>query len=163
MAESPRLMGRNGAIWREYCRGALQEDLALKYKLSQAQISAAIATVADSVPQQERAALIAQEVDFFRELRIQVLELWYNTTGAPVTVGRDGTVLWDPESNEIVRDHTGRLNAVRVAESISARMHKLLGLEASQKVEIHTGEEDATRTAAAEAHVFLHGGTPGEA
>lgn len=151
-------MGRNGALWREYCRGTTQEALAEKYGVSQATVSDALAKVADSIPQQERAAIVAQEVDFFRDMRLRLLEV-FEEKAAPVTAGKDGDLVKDPSTGEYVRDHTGRLNAARMALAYSERMHKLLGLEAAQKLDIGAGEEEAAKLAAAAALSHLHGGS----
>lgn len=150
-------MGRNGALWREYCRGTTQEALAEKYGVSQATVSDALAKVADSIPQQERAAIVAQEVDFFRDMRLRLLEV-FEESPTPVTAGKDGDLVRDPASGEYVRDHTGRLNAARMALAYSERMHKLLGLEAAIKVDAGPSEEEASRLAAAAAMAHLHGG-----
>lgn len=158
MAEQVRLMGRNGALWREHCRGTTQEALAEKYGLSQTAVSNAIRAVADGIPQQERAEIIAQEVDFFRDMRLKLLEI-FDMEAAPVTAGKDGDLVRDPTSGDYVRDHTGRLNAARMALSYSERMHKLLGLEAAQKLDIGPGEEEASKLAAAQAVAHLHGGS----
>lgn len=162
MAESERLMGRNGSIWREYVRGATQEALAAKYGVSQPTVAAAIAYVRDSIPQQERAELVAQEVDYLRQVRSEAMQLW-DAVAAPVTAGKDGEVVRDPEHGDaVVRDHSGRIAGARLALDISRHLARLTGLEASQKVEISTGEEPASQRAAAEAAAYLHGGTPPE-
>jgi len=160
MPEAPRLMGRNGEIWRKYCRGMTQEELGDIYGISQQRVAAIISNVGDSIPQADRAKLIAEEVDFFRTLRVEALKLW-DGKAAPLTAGAQGNFVIDPDNeNEIVRDHSGRLAALARIETISARMHKLLGLEASQKVDLTIGEEAAAQRAAAEAAAHLHGGDP---
>ena len=158
MGESIRLYGRNGALWREYCRGATQEDLADKYGISQATVSESIAKVANSIPQRERAELIKEEIDFFRDMRIRLLEV-FDLEAAPVTAGKDGDIVRDPETGEPVRDHTGRLNAARMALAYSERMHKLLGLEAAMKIETGPAEDEKTKEVASEALTHLHGGS----
>lgn len=158
MAESTRLAGRNGEIWRAYCRGATMEDLAGRYGVTMQRVSQIIEQVADSIPQQERKALVDAEVDFFRQTRTEIMDLWLNTNGAPVTAGKDGVIVRDPETGEVVRDHTGRLNALNIAERYSARMHKLLGLDAPLAVHLTGEEAEAAKTAAAEALAHLHGG-----
>lgn len=162
MAESPRLMGRNGEIWRAYCRGATQADLADKHALSQQHIGEIIDKVADSIPERDRRRLIAEEVDFFRALRVQVLEEVWGAKPAPVTAGKDGDIVRDPEDGSIVRDHAGRLAGLDRAVKLSERMHKLLGLEAAMKLDVGVGEEEAAKRAAAEAMAHLHGGSAPE-
>jgi DNA-binding transcriptional regulator LsrR (DeoR family) len=157
MAESLRLMGRNGEIWRHYVRGMTQEAIGEKFNLDQSTVSTAIAAVRDSIPQQERDALIKEEIDFLRRMRTELLDVW-DMKAAPVTAGQLGEIVKDPETQEVVRDHSGRLAAAARIESISARMHKLLGLEASQKIDLNVGEEEAAKRAAADALNHLHGG-----
>lgn len=150
MAESVRLMGRNGRIWRDYVRGKTQEEIAEKYEITQASVSNAIAQVRDSIPVIEREALIKEEIDLFRHLRDQVLELWDADAPNLVSNGRvmDG-----------IKDHAGRLAALARAESLSARLHRITGIEATQKVDLTmNGEEEAARKAAADAIAHLHGG-----
>ena len=154
---NPSLAGRNGSVWRDYVRGATQEALAEKYNVSQPRISQIISEVRDSIPQQEREALIKEEIDFLRRMRWELLEVW-DMKAAPVTAGQLGEIVKDPETGEPVRDHSGRLAAAARIESYSARMHKLLGLEASQKIDLNVGEEEAAKRAAADALNHLHGG-----
>lgn len=155
--EQKRLEGRNGALWREYCRGATQEELAEKYGIAQSTVSNAIATVRESIPIQDRMELIAQEVDFLRKTRQELMDLW-DAPPAPVTAGKDGDIVRDPETGAVVYDHNGRLQALRVGLEYTKHLSKILGLEASTKVEINTGEEAAARAQAVEAATFVHGG-----
>jgi hypothetical protein len=157
MAESTRLMGRNGAIWQRYCRGATQEDIALEFDISQTTVSQVITAVADSVPETERRQLIAQEVDFFRQTRFEVMKLW-DAKPTPVTAGKDGEVVRDPATGEVVYDHSGRLAALDRAIRISERMHKLTGLESALKLDVNANEVVAARVAAEEAAAYVHGG-----
>lgn len=148
---NPALAGRNGQIWKLYCRGLNQEALAEKFDLSQSRISQIINEVRDSIPIEERDAVVKQEVDFLRELRAEVLELW--DADAPDLVS-NGRVI------EGTKDHGGRLAALARAESLTARLHRVLQIDAPVKVDLTLGgEEEATRRAAAEAAVHLHGGT----
>lgn len=150
MAESVHLMGRNGEIWRAYVRGKTQEEIAEKYGLTQPAVSNAISRVRDSIPQVEREQLIKEEIDLFRHLRDKVLELWDADAPNLVSNGRvmDG-----------IKDHGGRLAALARAESLSARLHRITGIEATQKVDLTmSGEEEAARKAAADAISHLHGG-----
>lgn len=155
--ERKRLEGRNGDIYKKYCRGHTQESLAEEYGISIARVSQIVTQVTETVPNTERVDLIKQEIDFFRDMRVRLLEV-FEMTAAPVTAGKDGDLVRDPATGEYVRDHTGRLNAARMALSYSERMHKLLGLEAAMKVDIGPGEEEAARLAAARAVAHLHGG-----
>lgn len=149
--EEPRLAGRNGEIWRAYCRGATQAALAEEFGISQQRVSQIIAEVRDSIPMEERESTLKQEIDLLRDLRRDVLSLW--DADAPNLVS-NGRVI------EGVKDHGGRLAALARAESLTARLHKITGIEAAQKVDLSVqGEEEAARRAAADALAHLHGGT----
>jgi DNA-binding CsgD family transcriptional regulator len=154
-----RMEGRNGQIWREYVRGATQEALAEKYGIGQQRVSQILAAVREKIGTQERSELIAEEIDLFRDLRADILATVYDAKGAPVTAGKDGDIVRDPETGEVVRDASTKLAALARVEALSARMHKLLGLEATQKIDVNVGEEEASRRAAAEALSRLHGGS----
>jgi hypothetical protein len=146
-----RLEGRNGAIWRAYCRGATQEALAEEHGISQPRVSQIIAEVRDSIPMEEREGLLKREIDLLNDLRRDVLSLWDADAPNLVSNGRviDG-----------VKDHSGRLAALSAAERLTARLHKITGIEAAQKVDLSMqGEEEAARKAAADALAHLHGGT----
>lgn len=151
---NPALAGRNGQIWKLYCRGKTQEALAEIFQLSQAQISRIIADVRDSIPIEERDSLVKQETDLLRELRAEVLELWDQDAPDLVSNGR---------LMEGIKDHGGRLAALARAESLTARLHRVMGIDAPAKLDLNLGgEEEATRKAAADAVVQLHGGTDGD-
>jgi hypothetical protein len=148
----PRLAGRNGEIWRKFCRGRTQSALAEEYGISQARVSQIIAEVRDGIPTEERENVLKAEIDLLRQLRDEVLNLWdADPNKAYAANGRE---------LEGVVDHGGRLAALARAESITARLHKITGIEASQKVDLTLqGEEEAARRAAADAIAELHGGT----
>lgn len=156
MGESTRLAGRNGSIWQEYCRGATMEALAEKHGISKPRVHEIIQQVRNDVPQENRLEVIREQIDWLRETRRSIMELW-DKNGAPVTAGKDGDLVYDPENNTVVRDHTGRLNAAKVALQFAEREAKLLGLDAAQKVEL-SGEDEASRKLAAESAAYLDQG-----
>lgn len=155
---NPALAGRNGRIWKEFCRGASQAELAQKYNLSPQRISQIINETRDSIPFEERDALVKQEMDLLRDLRKEVLELW-DADAAPLIHGPRAEIVRD-ENDNVVRDHSGRLAALARAESLTARLHRVLGLDAPAKLDLNlSGEEEAARKAGADALTRLHGGT----
>jgi DNA-binding transcriptional regulator LsrR (DeoR family) len=157
-----RLDGRNGEIWFRYCRGETQEALGEAFGISQRRVSQIIEAVRKSIGPEERTDLIQEEVDLFRRLRSQVLsEIWDAEAGF-VPVGKDGELMRDPTTGKWVRDHGGRLAALAAAERLSARMHKLLGLEAATKLIVDDGEKAAAERQGAEAASYLHGGEDAE-
>lgn len=149
-----RLEGRDGEIWRLFCRGTTQEALAEKFEISQPRVSQIIAAVRESIGPQERADIVKQEADLLDALRAEVLELF---DADPIPLVSNGRVIDD------VKDHSGRLAALAAFDRITARKHRLLGLDAPQKLDLSlAGEEEAARAAAADALSHLHGGTDGE-
>lgn len=65
--------------------------------------------------------------------------------GAPVTAGKDGLVVYDPEVKGadgkpvVVRDYAARLAALKVALDADREMRKLTGADAASKTEISGG------------------------
>lgn len=152
---SRRLEGRNGEIWRLFCRGRTQESLAEQFGISQPRVSQIINEVRDSIGPVERADIVKRESDLLDQLRAEVLDLWEK--GPNKAYAANGREL------EGVEDHSGRLAALAAADRLTARMHRLLGLDAPAKLDLSLqGEEEASRRAAAEAIAKLHGGTDGE-
>lgn len=166
--ESPgelvRLEGRNGVIWRDYCGGKTQEALAAEHGLSRGRVSQIIRQVRDSIPEEVREEEVQRSLEMLRELRAGALEVW-RMAAAPVTAGKDGDLLYDPEhagpdgkSPALVRDHTGRLRALETAVKVDQRISQLLGLDAAQKLDhrITGGEEREAERLAAEAAARVH-------
>jgi hypothetical protein len=148
---NPALVGRNGRIWRDYCRGATQEKLAEKYELTQQRISQIVNEVKDSIAIEERADLVKRETDLLLTLREEVLDLW--DADAPDLVS-NGRVI------EGTKDHSGRLAALAAVDRLTARLHRVHGLDAPAKLDLNLhGEEEKAKQAGAEALTFLHGGT----
>lgn len=131
------------------------EALAEKYGVTKSRVHEIIQQVRNDVPQQDRLEVIREQIDWLRETRRSIMELW-DHNGAPVTAGKDGTLVYDPDTNELVRDHTGRLNAAKVALQFSEREAKLLGLDAAQKVELNQGEDEAASRLAQESAAYLN-------
>jgi hypothetical protein len=129
-----------------------QEALGERFDLSQVRISQIIAEVRDSIPVVERAEIVKREIDFLDQTRAEVMELF---DADPIDLVSNGRVI------EGVKDHSGRLAALARAESLTARLHRVMGLDAPQKLDLSLqGEEEASRKAAADSISYLHGGTP---
>lgn len=158
--KNARLEGRNGRIWRDYCRGANMAKLAERYDLSVARISQICSEVRDSLGEEVRLETIQVEADLIRTLRDEILADVYDARPIPVTVGKDGDILKDPDTGEVVRDHTGRLAGLTAADRLTQRLHRLLGIDAPAKLDLNlTGEEEKAKAVGAEAVAYLHGGS----
>jgi transcriptional regulator with XRE-family HTH domain len=55
---------------------------------------------------------------------------------APVTAGRFDDVLYDPETDEIVRDYSGRINALKLALAADKARRDLTGADEPSKQEM---------------------------
>lgn len=160
--ELDRLAGRNGQIWRDYCGGRTQESLARQHGISQARVSQIISQVRASIPEVKREEEVQRSLEMLRELRAGALEV-YRLAAAPVTVGKDGDLLYDPEVTgpdgrpSLVRDHTGRLRALETAVKVEQRIGQILGYDAAQKLDMHVeaGERVAAERLAEEARARL--------
>ncbi len=156
--QTDRLTGRNGEIWRDYCGGRTQAWLAAKHGISQPRVSEIIQAVRDGITQETREEEIQRSLEMLAELRAGALEV-YRLAAAPVFVGKDGDVAYDPEDGSVVRDHGGRLRALETAVKVDQRIAQLLGLDAAQKMDlaVSTGEVGAAEKLAQEASQRLHG------
>lgn len=146
-----RLVGRNGEVWRWYSiRGKTQEWIAEHYGIDQSYVSRIIKEVRDSIPPIDKAELVQESLELIKEVKARAMEI-VDLAGAPVAVGKDGKILYDPVTDEIVRDYAGRLRALDMALKADDTMAKRLGLDAASKVEstatvkyevVGVGEED---------------------
>lgn len=156
--ERENLAERNGLIWRDYCGGRTQAWLAAEYGISQARVSQIIQEVRDGLVDETREEQIQRSLEMLAELRAGALEV-YRMAAAPVFVGKDGDVAYDPETGNVVRDHGGRMRALETAVKVDQRIAQLLGLDAAQKMDlaVSTGEVGAAEKLAQEASQRLHG------
>jgi hypothetical protein len=144
-----RLDGRNGEVWRRHTiYGWTQERCAEHFEISQSRVSEIIAEVRKQIAPliQEQAAADSRE--FLLEVKARALEI-ADLAGAPVAVGKDGDILYEPcdcerylehgrcsDPRKVVRDYSGRLNALKTATMIDAQMAKRFGLDAPEKREL---------------------------
>jgi hypothetical protein len=75
----------------------------------------------------DRLELVAQRL-------MEILE----APGAPVTAGKDGDVLYDPETKTVVRDTAATLNAARTIIAASARLSALFGLDEPVRTDVNS-------------------------
>lgn len=136
---------RNAAIWAAYVGGRRQDDIAAEYGISQAQVSNICKAMREAIPQESKAEVAMRELAFLDDLRARAMEL-IRMEGAPVTAGKDGDVVRDPEHKDpetqewkVVRDYSGRLAAMNLAAQTSRDLRKLLGLDAPTRTEITGG------------------------
>jgi len=153
---------RNTEMWKLWMTGLSQAEIGRRYRLSQARVSDILAEYRRALPQVTREDLIAREAAFLDDLRQRVVDM-AGMEGAPVTAGKDGMVVRDPESVEVVRDYSLRLAAAREGRELNKRLATLLGLDAAQRVDVTVIAASAeAEQAAAEAAAYLaEGGQTG--
>lgn len=161
LGEGARLAGRNGDIWQKFVRGRTQESLADEYGLSQPTIAGIIKQVRDSIPEDVRRDIVQREAEFLDALRVDVAELFY--APLPPAFDRDGNPLVDPENGAVIRDATGRLNALGGLLKVMERHAKLLGTDAATKLDatVNVDEDQAATILAQEAARRLAEGNQG--
>lgn len=142
---NPKLEGRNGEIWKLYVAGWTQEALAEKYNLTQGRIAQIIAAVRAQIPETDRAHLVQRELEMLDTARRMALEL--ALAPLPPAFDQKGGVLYDPTTKEIVRDATGRVQAVKLALETQRDMRKLLGLDQPLKVDATVTDAAALKAA----------------
>lgn len=149
--EDLRLEGRNGQVWRRHViDGRTQAAVALEFGISQQRVSEICQQVRKTIPDQDRQAMVQDTLEVLSELHRTAIDLM-RMAGAPVTAGKDGSVVYDPETQEVVRDYSLRLNALKGALAVSESMRRLVGLDAAKGLDVNvTGAEDAASRKLAE-------------
>lgn len=159
MTTPPRLEGRTGEVWKLWVSGWTQEAIAQKYNISQPRVSQIIATVRALIPETDRAELISKEVEFLGVMRREAMEL--ATSPLPPAFDQKGYPLVDPVTKEVIRDASGRVQAMKLAMDAQAHLRKLLGLDQPLKVEASVSAAAADKAAelAAEAAARMAAGS----
>src|SRR3954470_17627092 len=125
-----------------YVGGKTQYQIADMLGLDHSTVSDDLRIHADSMTPQSRETAVQRHEETIAWAVDQLREL-ARMDGAPVTAGKDGTVVRDPERidpatgrHAVVRDYTGRFTAIRELRGYLDREAKLLGLNAADKVEV---------------------------
>jgi hypothetical protein len=119
----------------QYVRGRSPRAIAAEYGMTIPAVQAELKAVTRAIPQE---ALDDVRRKHLEELAAMTSGMWelFHKKGAPVTSGKDGDVVYDPEDNEIVRDYALRLSATDKILKIQERAAKLLGLDSAVKVDV---------------------------
>jgi len=143
---TPRLEGRNGAIYQAYILGTTQEELAERHSISQPQVSEIIAQVRASIPEEDLAAARTDHLDVLRRLTTVAAEIMDTPAAQAYSNGRP---MFNEDGTPIL-DHGARLAALDRIVKISERASRVLGLDAPVKADV-TVSEQADRVAEAAA------------
>lgn len=119
---------RNAEIVHLWVSGWTQVRIAKRFGMSDKTVSAIITRERAKMKIGDRQALVERETAFLDRVRTMAMEI-ADQAPAPVTAGKDGDVVRDPETGEVVRDHGGRLAGMKEARETSRDLRKLLGLD----------------------------------
>lgn len=111
-----------------------QSKIAERVGLSQQRVSQILERVTANLPVPNLAAVRDESYRMLRHVQEEALNL-AEMQGAPVTAGKDGMVVYDPETGATVRDYAGRNVALRLAIEADKEIRKLMGADAASKVE----------------------------
>lgn len=103
--------------------------------ISQPRVSQILADARRKLPPPDLSAIRDEAL----ELHLDVIRRAYalaEMDGAPVTAGKDGDIVLDPETGKPVRDYAARMAALGLALKADVERRKLLGLDAASKTEV---------------------------
>lgn len=125
---------RDAEIYIRFVRGERQMRLADEFGVSPARISQIISEQRDRIPAEDRISMVKDSIELQRLVRKQALDI-ADLPGAPVAVGKDGQILYDPVTKDVVRDYKTQLAALALAAQTDNDLAKRLGLNAPNQVE----------------------------
>lgn len=112
-----------------------QERIAEDLGISQVRVSQIIAEIRATIPPVDKQQMIAASLELIAYVKNSAIEM-AEMAGAPVAVGKDGEILIDPETGNVVRDFALRDRALKTALAADDVMAKRLGLDAATKTEV---------------------------
>lgn len=147
---------RRRLAYEKSCMGWPQPRIAEHLGVSQQQVSYDLKAYRKSLTPLDREEMRREHHERAQMMRIKLEEL-ITLAGAPVTAGKDGTVVYDPESGEVVRDYAGQVAAIRELRAWDERTAKLADLdekinrtESAVDVTVHGSVDDELNALAAE-------------
>lgn len=132
------LAARQAESWDLYVKGWTQAEIGAKFDLDQSVVSRDLAEYRKSIPSQTREQLIEKHQAGLAWATKRLREL-HELEAPPITAGKDGDVVIDPETGAIVRDYGLQRQTALDLVRLQEREAKLAGLDAAAKVE-HSGE-----------------------
>lgn len=134
MPAHPTEDGRDEEIYLKYVKGRRQSALAAEYGLIQQRIAQIIKEQRALIEAEDRAELIRDSLELQRHIKSEALKI-ADMLGAPMAVGKEGTILYDPDTGAVVRDYAARMKALALAAQADDTIAKRLGLDAATKTE----------------------------
>lgn len=125
---------RNAAIYRLRVVNRLTfSEIGERYGISYQRAWQIVQEYAASLPPIDVEAMRRRSLELHEATQRMALEL-AEQEGAPVFVGKDGSIAYD-EAGNVVRDYALRLSALETARKADLEIRKLHGLDAATKIE----------------------------
>ncbi len=129
LTEQEREVYHLSSVWRMN-----QYQIAEKLGISQQRVSVVLRSARSKMPPVDLTELRRSVIDAHDHMVQEFMKLAARE-GAPVTAGKDGGVVYDPETGEVVRDYGLRMSSLAEIRRTLAELRKLEGLDAATKVE----------------------------
>lgn len=114
--------------WERSCQGWTQDRIAQELGITQTSVSTHLAAFRKAMTPVDRELLRQQHHERAR-MAHEALSKLAGNNGAPVTAGKDGVVVYDPVTGEVVRDYAGIIAAWRELRAWDEREAKLANLD----------------------------------
>ena len=115
-----------------------QREIGERLGIHQTAVSKILRDARAKVPPPDLGAIrreaAARHLDVMRKA-YELIEM----SGAPVTAGKDGDIVQDPETGAVVRDYSGRIAASKLLLEADRELRKLFGVDAATRQEITGG------------------------
>lgn len=130
-----KLEGREGKVYYLYAvKRWTQTQIADELGVSQQRVSQILAACREKIVPPDLTAMRDKSIALHEDVIRRAFEM-AEMSGAPIAVGKDGTILKDPEDGTVVRDYALRNTALMLALKAEAELRKLMGMDAATKVE----------------------------
>ncbi len=130
-----KLAERRAAEWELYLKGWTQPQIAARFGLDPSTVSDDFKAYRDALPQTPREEMIQRHHDTLASITKRLEEI-AAMPAPPVTAGKDGLPVYDPETRQVVRDYAGQATALAQIRATLAQEAKLAGLNAADKVDV---------------------------
>lgn len=130
-----KLAERRAAEWELYVKGWTMPQIAREYGLDVSTISDDLRMYREALPELDRQQMIQRHHDTLADITKRLDEI-SRLEAPPVTAGKDGDVVIDPDTGQIVRDYGAQITALGQIRATLAQEAKLAGLNAADKVEV---------------------------
>lgn len=111
------------------------QSIATELQISPQRVSVILARIREKMPPPSLEEVRQQAIEMHLDI-IERARFLAAMNGAPVTAGKDGEVVYDPENGTVVRDYSGRVRAHELELKSMKELRSLLGLDAAGKMEV---------------------------